>query len=160
MKPDPFADPFACEILRFKEHLESGRPIALGKKLSRVEAAEYIIGIKPKTGVKTKKWRDIYFDQFLEFLQQSGYLGILAEHFLVTQWSKAATYMELFCQLLKELYPLWRTYKKSEAAKKSRKSKKTACEEQPPQVFPVDLTPYLPPAKSSRLRILRLPPDF
>ena len=60
MKPDPFADPFACEILRFKEHLESGRPIALGKKLSRVEAAEYIIGIKPKTGVKTKKWRDIY----------------------------------------------------------------------------------------------------
>jgi hypothetical protein len=146
--------------LRFRRYLESNQPIACGREFSRAEAAEYVIGVKQKTGIKTKKWRDIYFDQFLEFLQQSGYLGILGERWLVTQWSKAPVFTELFCQLLKELYPLWKTYKKSEAAKKSRKSKKTACEEQPPQVFPVDLTPYLPPARSIRLRFLRLPPDF
>jgi hypothetical protein len=152
-------DPFAREILLFKRSQESGRPIACGRELSRAEAAAYVIGIKPKTGVKTKKWREIYFDQFLEFLQHSGYLGILGERWLVTLWSKAPIFTELFCQLLKELYPLWKTHKKSEAGKKSRKSKKTACNEQPPQAFPIDLSPYLPRGRSSRLTIWKLPPD-
>ena len=146
-------DPFVREIQIFKQFVESRQPISLGRLFSRVQAAEYVID------TKTKKWREIYFDQFLEFLQHSGYLGILGERWLIHQWSKEPNFTELFCQLLKELYPLWKTHKKSEAGKKSQRSKKSACKEQPPQVFPIDLTPYLPRAKSSRLRIFRQPPD-
>jgi len=146
-------DPFVREILIFKQFVESRRSISFGRSFSRVQAAEYVLG------TTTKRWREIYFDQFLEFLQHSGYLGILGEHWLIHQWSKEPNFRELFCQLLKELYPLWKTHKKSEAGKKSRRSKKSACNEQPPQVLPIDLSPYLPRAKSSRLRILELPPD-